>query len=1103
MPAPVLQIKRGNAGVAGTVPALRPGEPAISLNNFDLFIGIDTSVANNKFFGSHRYWKREDGTTSLRLNLVDKTGIGGTIQLKTPDSHTGVTTYTFPSTPVPGNFLKVDANGTLSWDSVTSSGSFSNSSFSGITTITGSLNNQANTSNSGITTFTNTTDNTLGNSNTGSVQIDGGLGVDKNVTIGANLNVQGYSEFVGVVTFRSGTVVLGDQPSDQITVGGQFNSSLIPSSDNSYDLGIGTQRWRNGSFSGIVTANSFVGSITGTATTATRATTVDVSTAPSGVYYPTLVNISGSGTTSLYTDIGLYYVAQSDTLYINGNVSIGGTSGVLFATNLFVSDKDIIVGYTTDLNGNDTSKDTTSSHGGIAVASTTGSPLFNMPQVTGVNSMPFTYKQFMWIAQGTSGYTGMGTDSWVSNYPIAIGTATVANNSRFTVGAGFTVYDTVLVATDITARHLNITGVTTLGITSTTNLTSQQLNVSGFSTFSGITTHTASLFGTQASFTGVVTATSFSGSLTGNASSATYATNAGVATKATLVDTTTASAGTFYPALMVNSTGTASTAVYVDSGISYVSNTDTLTLTGNLAVNGATVTTTGTAATIFNTNATTVNAFGAATALVMGATSGIATINNPTLVGTQASQDLYNTVATNLNFGGAATALVMGATSGIATIRNTTVTLPNATTVNVNGVNPTLAGSSTGTLTLFNTNLTGVNAFGAATNLTLGASTGVATISNATLTLPNATTVNVNGTNPTLASSSTGTLTLFNSNLTSVNAFGAATNIVVGNTTGITTFRNSIRVTNNLYDSGNSAGSSGQFLTVTGAGIGWTTISGVTAGAISTSTRAQTIDSTSTLDTGTFFPALFPSSSAGTGITVYVDSGISFDASANTLTVGGNLAVNGGNVTTTASTANIVNANATTVNIANAATALVMSAATGITTVRNKLTVGGNLEVDGNTIQSSTGANAITLSGNDVTVVGNLYVNGNTTQVNTTALTVEDRTIELGKVDGAATNTTTWDLGVLFNYGDAGTPRKSAVIWEHGDSRFKFAKILDADTDGTSSSTPQLTITGAANYAAIEINALWINDCAGQSQVISCTGSERFLENITVDAGTF
>jgi hypothetical protein len=160
------------------------------------------------------------------------------------------------------------------------------------------------------------------------------------------------------------------------------------------------------------------------------------------------------------------------------------------------------------------------------------------------------------------------------------------------------------------------------------------------------------------------------------------------------------------------------------------------------------------------------------------------------------------------------------------------------------------------------------------------------------------------------------------------------------------------------------------------------------------------------------------------------------------------------------------------------------------------------------TIQSAnTGANAITLAGNDVNIIddltvgGNLYVNGNTTQINTTSLTVEDRTIDLGIVDGAPpSQTTTWDLGVLFNYYTSGTAKKSAVVWEHGDSRFKFASVLDVDTNGTDVNTPQLTV---ATFAPIEISALWVNDCAGQSQVISCTGTERFIKNITMDAGNY
>ena len=57
----------------------------------------------------------------------------------------------------------------------------------------------------------------------------------------------------------------------------------------------------------------------------------------------------------------------------------------------------------------------------------------------------------------------------------------------------------------------NVTGNAT-GLSGSPSITVTGINASGVSTFSGIATHTASLFGTQASFTGVVTATSFVGS---------------------------------------------------------------------------------------------------------------------------------------------------------------------------------------------------------------------------------------------------------------------------------------------------------------------------------------------------------------------------------------------------------------------------------------------------------------------------------------------------------------------------------------------------------------------------------------------------------------
>lgn len=75
-----------------------------------------------------------------------------------------------------------------------------------------------------------------------------------------------------------------------------------------------------------------------------------------------------------------------------------------------------------------------------------------------------------------------------------------------------------------------------------------------------------------------------------------------------------------------------------DSGLTYNKTTDALTVSGDLAVNGGSITTsaTGTAA-IFNSNCTTLNIGQAATSLSIGAISGTTTINSSLLSVTQLS----------------------------------------------------------------------------------------------------------------------------------------------------------------------------------------------------------------------------------------------------------------------------------------------------------------------------------------------------------------------------------------------------------------------------------------------------------------------------------
>lgn len=83
-------------------------------------------------------------------------------------------------------------------------------------------------------------------------------------------------------------------------------------------------------------------------------------------------------------------------------------------------------------------------------------------------------------------------------------------------------------------------------------------------------------------------------------------------------------------------------------------------------------------------------------------------------------------------------------------------------------------------------------------------------------------------------------------------------------------------------------------------------------------------------------------------------------------TVGGDLAVNGGDITTNQSTFNLVNDTATTINIGALATNINMGASNGT-----------------------------------VTIAGNLTVNGETTIINTTNLSIEDKFIVLGRSSGS------------------------------------------------------------------------------------------------------
>jgi hypothetical protein len=475
MPAPVLQFKRGNAGVAGTVPALRPGEPAISLNNFDFFIGIDTSVANNKFFGSHRYWGREDGTNSLRFKLVDKDGTNH-IALKSPDTLAGIVTYTLPETINNGYFLKTNATGELSWAEVVS--------------------------NINIAADTGTTDNV---STGATITFTGGTNVNTAVTNDTiTINLDDNINVSGVSTFASGAVI------DSVQVG--ITTGKIETTSGKLSL-----------------------------TSATG--TVEV--------------------TSHLDVIG--------DLDVTGNVYIGGTTVTLRGTDVFIENKDIVLGYTTTTNPNDT----TANHAGVAIASTEGTPLTSF-SASGINTLPDTYKQMMWFRSGTLGFA---TDAFAFNYGVAIGTTTMANGVRLAVGSGITMSDTAVSATNFygafngNASSADQVKTVTAGDAAGTYYVTFVNSLNGSATNETVYTDDGiyynpgtNTFTTQhALFTGNV---EVQGTLTGTATTA---------TRANSVDVVGVATNQNYYITLVDSSGN-SKSIGVDSEFLYNPNTNTFTV---------------------------------------------------------------------------------------------------------------------------------------------------------------------------------------------------------------------------------------------------------------------------------------------------------------------------------------------------------------------------------------------------------------------------------------------------------------------------------------------------------------------------------------------
>ena len=403
------------------------------------------------------------------------------------------------------------------------------------------------------------------------------------------------------------------------------------------------------------------------------------------------------------------------------------------------------------------------------------------------------------------------------------------------------------------------------------------------------------------------------------------------------------------------------------------------------------ITTGSTSFNLLNTTATTVNAFGAATAISIGASTGTTTVNNnfavtgaftgniifgtvptsPNNLYTIAPLNLNNngasgTVKTQLNLintaggGGAGSAIdfytYLDAGNSVPGSRLSSVddgsysanivfqtkgqtangALSTKFTIGSTGI-VTLTSDIVGIATqnVFNTTSTTVNAFGAATTVSIGASTGTTTINNNVTVTGNLT---VNGTTTTL-NATTITVDDINIELGSI----ASPTDTTANGGGITLKGTTDKTI--VWDSANTNWTSSEnWNLATGKVYKINNVSVLSATGLGTAVVSSSLTSVGTLTSGTWNASVIGPAYGGTGV----------NNGSNTITVGGNVTYSGAYTQTFTATGNTSVTLPTTGTLATLAGSETLSSKTLASVVlTGTVTAGGGVGTSGQVLSST------------------------------------------------------------------------------------------------------------------------------------------------------
>ena len=315
----------------------------------------------------------------------------------------------------------------------------------------------------------------------------GAATLSSSATVGSTLGVTGATTLSSTVTVTgtatfNGNTVIGSNASDTVTVNADVASNILPSADDTYDLGAVGSEWKDLFIDGTANIDSLVAdtadinggtidgaTIGGSTPAAITGTTI---TANSSFVGNLTGNVTSSGTSSFAT------VTTSGNVTIGGDLTVNGTTTTISTTNTIVEDAIIEL-----------------AHG------TTGSPTSDAGIV---------------IERGTEANAFIGFDESADKFIVGTGSFTGASTGDLTITTGTLVANlegnvTGNVTGDLSGNVTgNVTGNLSGNVTATTgtssfatidfdDITDGTITIAGFVDEDNMASDSATLIPTQQS----------------------------------------------------------------------------------------------------------------------------------------------------------------------------------------------------------------------------------------------------------------------------------------------------------------------------------------------------------------------------------------------------------------------------------------------------------------------------------------------------------------------------------------------------------------------------------------------------------------------------